>query len=220
MADARWTEVDTYLQAALVPADPVLEQAVAGSRSAGLPPIAVSALQGKFLSVLTLLLRPRRILEIGTLGGYSTIWMARSLPPEGRLGSLELQPAHAAVATDNLRRAGLAERVDIRVGPAADSLRRMADAAEEPFDLVFIDADKAGTEEYLERCLALCRPGAAIVVDNVVRGGALVDQTADGDAEGMRRAVAWLGRQPRVEATVLQTVGDKGYDGFALAMVR
>ena len=219
MADARWTEVDRYLQAALVPADPVLQQAVADSRRAGLPPIEVTALQGKFLSVLVRLLQARRILEIGTLGGYSTIWMARSLPPDGQLVSLELNPDHAAVAGANLRRAGLADRVDLRVGPAADSLRQLADGANTPFDLVFIDADKPGTESYLDRILALCRAGSAIVVDNVVRNGALVDQHPDADAEGMQRAVRWLGREPRVEATVLQTVGAKGYDGFALGLV-
>ncbi len=219
MADARWIEVDSYLQAALVPADPVLEQAIADSRRAGLPPIEVTALQGKFLSVLARLLQARRILEIGTLGGYSTIWMARSLPRDGQLVSLELDPDHAVVAAANLRRAGLADRVDIRVGPATHSLRQLADGGGGPFDLVFIDADKPGTEGYLDQALALCRAGSAIVVDNVVRHGALVDHQPDADAEGMQRAVSWLGRQPRVEATVLQTVGAKGHDGFALGMV-
>jgi len=186
--------------------------------AAGLPPIAVSAAQGKFLHILARLHRTRRILEIGTLAGYSTIWLARALPPDGRLISLEFDPKHADVARGNLQRAGVSERVEVRVGRAIDSLPALAGG--EPFDLVFIDADKATTPEYVRWALELTRPGSVIVVDNVIRDGKILDTSGtDADVAGMREALALMAGDTRLTTTALQMVGAKGYDGFAIAVV-
>lgn len=220
MADARWIEVDSYLQAALVPADPVLEQAIADSRRAGLPPIEVTALQGKFLSVLARLLQARRILEIGTLGGYSTIWLARALQPGGHLVSLEASARHADVARANIARAGLADVVEVRVGPALATLPLLEAEGAGPFDMVFVDADKASNPEYFAWALRLARVGALVVVDNVVRQGRLVDATtSDPDILGTRRLFDVVAAEPRVRATAIQTVGSKGHDGVLVALV-
>jgi len=210
-----WEAVDDYLASVLVGEDPALDAALRASDEAGLPAIAVSPLQGKLLYLLARIRSARAILEIGTLGGYSTIWLARALPPDGRLISLEAEPRYAEIARANVERAGLAGLVDIRVGPALDTLP----AVEGPFDLVFIDADKRTTPDYFEAALERSRPGSLIVGDNVVRGGALL-QGDDPSSEGMRRFVELLAADPRVEATVIQTVGAKGWDGFAVALVR
>jgi predicted O-methyltransferase YrrM len=213
-----WTDVDRYLADLLAPHDPVLDAALDAAAAAGLPPIQVSATQGKLLHLLARIRGARRILEIGTLGGYSTIWLARALPPDGRLVTLEIDAHHAEVARHNLDRAGLAGQVDVRVGPAVDSLPALLE--EDPFDLVFIDADKPNNPVYLSLSLTLSRPGTVIVVDNVVRGGAVVDAaSADANVIGVRRCLELLASDPRLDATALQTVGSKGYDGFAIAVV-
>lgn len=218
MTSETWTAVDDYIASLLIPPDPALDAAQQASAAAGLPAIAVSTPQGKFLHVLARIRGARRILEIGTLGGYSTIWLARALPAGGRLISLEFDPKHAAVARDNVQRAGLGDRVDIRVGRAIDALPALASL--EPFDLVFVDADKPSTPDYVRWALKLTRSGSVIVVDNVVREGALIDASgSDANAEGMRQAMAVLASAPRVTSTVIQTVGSKGYDGFAIALV-
>ncbi len=210
-----WGDVDEYVEGLLFAPDPALEAALRDS--AGLPAIAVTAAQGRFLKLLARIHGARRILEIGTLGGYSTIWLARALPPAGRLVSLELDPG---VAAANVAAAGLAGLVEIRVGPAAGSLRQLIAEGADPFDLVFIDADKRSTPEYFSLALELCRPGAVIIADNVVRYGALADPaTADDGAQGMRRFHEMLAAEPRVEATTIQTVGAKGWDGFTLALL-
>jgi predicted O-methyltransferase YrrM len=218
MTPETWTAVDDYLARLLIPADPALEGALRASAEAQLPAIAVSAPQGKLLHLLARLQGARRILEIGTLGGYSTIWLARALPPGGRVTSLEFDPKHAAVARQNLAQAGLSAMVDIRIGRAIDSLPALE--REAPFDFVFVDADKPSTPDYFRWALKLTRPGGVIVVDNVVRGGAIVDPSGqDADVEGMRRFLAQLAQNPRASGTVIQTVGAKGYDGFALIVV-
>lgn len=218
--DARWAEVDRFLEAQLLGPDPVLDAARASADAAGLPPIAVSPLQGRLLHLLAALMGARRILEIGTLGGYSAICLARALPVDGRLVTLELEPRHAAVARANLARAGLAARTEIRVGPARDGLASLAAEAGPPFDLVFIDADKASIPAYLEASLGLARDGALIVVDNVVREGAVTDPAScDAAVLGVRRALAMIRDDPRLVATAVQTVGTKGWDGLVLARV-
>lgn len=215
-----FSEVDGYLTSQLVGADGPLELALAASEAAGLPPIQVSASQGKLLHILALTVGARRILEVGTLGGYSSIWLARALPADGRLVTLELNPHHAEVASKNLAHAGLADRSEIRLGPAMESLQAMHAAGEEPFDLSFIDADKASIPGYYEWALKLSRPGSLIIVDNVVRGGAVVDaESEDPDIQGVRTLLANLQSDRRVIATALQTVGAKGYDGFAVLRV-
>jgi predicted O-methyltransferase YrrM len=215
-----WDEVDRYTAGMLVGEDEILDQALAASTEAGLPPIAVSPNQGKLLYLLVRIHGASRILELGTLGGYSTIWMARALPQDGRLVTLELDPAYAAVASASIARAGLAERVQVRVGPAADSLRALLQEGAERFDLIFIDADKQSTPEYFELALELCRPGGLILVDNVVRDGAVVDPASeDPGAQGMRRFLELAAAEPRITATTIQTVGSKGYDGFVLALL-
>jgi predicted O-methyltransferase YrrM len=198
----------------------VLDAALQASADAGLPPIAVTANQGKLLHLLALVSRARSILEIGTLGGYSTIWLARALPSEGCLITLEADPKHAKVAQANLERAGLAEVVEIRLGAALDTLPKLAAESKGPFDLVFIDADKPSIPEYLSWALELSRPGSLIVIDNVVRDGKVADQASkDANVQGVRRANELLASDPRVTATALQTVGTKGYDGLAIAFV-
>jgi predicted O-methyltransferase YrrM len=217
MDDQTWTAVDDWWTGALHTPDPTLEDATAESAAAGLPPIAVSAPLGKLLHLLAQSIGALRILEIGTLGGYSTIWLARALPPGGELVTCEIDPKHAAVARANLERAGVASVVDLREGPAIDTLAALTG----PFDLAFVDADKQSGADYFAECLRLSRPGGLIVVDNVVRGGKVVDDAStDGAVLGTRRLAAAVAAEKRVEATVLQTVGKKGYDGFLLARVR
>ena len=219
-AEALWAEIDRFLESSLLPEDPVLSSALAESARAGLPPIQVSPTQGRLLQLLARALGARNILEIGTLGGYSSIWLARALPEGGKLVTLELDPRHAELARRNLERAGLLDRVMIRRGAAIESLPRLAEEGLGPFDLTFIDADKESTLEYFRHALALSRPGGLIVVDNVVREGAVGDAaTRDPSAQGIRRFLAEVCRMAGVEATAIQTVGSKGYDGFLLARV-
>jgi predicted O-methyltransferase YrrM len=220
MNPEQWTAVDRYITDLLVPSDAALEEALRSSAAAGLPPIAVSPAQGKLLHLLARAQGARNILEIGTLGGYSTIWLARALPPSGRLITLEVDPSHAQVARDNIARAGLAAVVDLRLGPALDTLPQLAAEGRAPFDFIFIDADKAGIPDYFAWALKLCRRGAIIIVDNVVRNGAVVDPRSDDPGvQGVRRFNELLAVEPRVSATTIQTVGSKGYDGFTLALV-
>jgi predicted O-methyltransferase YrrM len=220
MNQEKWNSVDEYLEQAFGLTDRMLEAAVESSRAAGMPQIQVAPNQGRLLQMLALANSSRRILEIGTLAGYSTLWLARALPPGGRLVTLELDPKHAAVAAENLARAGVTELVDLRVGPAIDSLRRLVEEGGEPFDFVFVDADKAGMPAYFEWSLKLASPGALLVFDNVVRDGAVVDPaSADPSVQGVRRLNEMLAAEPRVLATTIQTVGVKGWDGFALARV-
>jgi predicted O-methyltransferase YrrM len=215
-----WTAVDQYLVEQLIPADPVLESARQANAAAGLPAIDVSPVQGKLLHLLARMQRAERILEMGTLGGYSTIWLARALPPHGRLVTLEFQAKHVEVARQNLERAGLTSKVEMRQGPAATSLEQLHAEGAAPFDMIFVDADKRNNPVYLEWSLRLSRPGTLIVVDNVVRDGAVVDaQSEDPDIQGIRRFFEMLAKEPRLSATAIQTVGSKGYDGFVLALV-
>ena len=215
-----WNEVDEYFVERLIPSDDVLDAALADSTAEGLPAISVTPTQGKFLALLVKLVSARRILEIGTLGGYSTIWMARAIPKSGRIISLEIDEHHAEVARSNVERAGLAKQVEIRVAPATESLARLIAKRVKPFDVVFIDADKERTLEYFEAAIQLSHPGTVIVVDNVVRKGEIVDAaSSDKSVRGMQRFMDRLATESRVEATALQTVGSKGYDGFVLALV-
>ncbi|MBC2907652.1 O-methyltransferase [Streptomyces cupreus] len=215
-----WDAVDDYFTAHLTPDDETLQAAVRDSEAADLPPAAVTAPQGKLLHLLALTQGARNILEIGTLGGYSTIWLARALPADGRLISLEYSPKHAEVATRNIARAGLDKVVEIRVGRALESLPNLADENPAPFDLVFIDADKVNNPHYVEWALKLTSAGSLIIVDNVVRGGRVADATsAAPDVQGTRAAIELIGSHPRLSGTAIQTVGSKGYDGFALARV-
>lgn len=212
--------VDEYF-GALVPEDVALVETRAAAVAAGLPDIAVAPNQGKLLHLLAQTAGARRILEIGTLGGYSTLWLARALPDDGVLLTLEIDPVHARVAADSLEQAGVGDRVEVLVGPAADTLDRLIAEGTEPFDLVFVDADKQSLARYTEQSLALSRPGTLIVVDNVVRAGGVIDPGhADDRVQGVRRMVELLTGDPRLDATVVQTVGSKGYDGFALLRVR
>jgi len=216
-----WTRIDAWLGDSVGDRDDVLEAALRDSEAAGLPAIAVSRVAGKFLHLLARLRGARRILEVGTLGGYSTIWMARALPDTGRLVTLEINEAHATVARKNIARAGLSARVEILTGPAAGSLERMKTGNVDPFDLVFIDADKRSNDTYFDYALALTEPGSVIVVDNVVRGGRVLERpTDDPDIQGVHRLMARVRENSRVTATALQTVGSKGHDGFLLALVK
>lgn len=220
MADDLSKQVDEYLGGLLVPPDEILDAALKAGVEAGMPQIQVSPTQGKFLHLLVQISGARRILEIGTLAGYSTIWLARALPPDGRLISLEVSPYHAEVARANLRLAGLDSIATVRVGSAVDSIALLAEDGGEPFDLVFIDADKEHYPEYLAGALLLSRPGTVIVVDNVIRQGAVIDATtSDPDIRGTRRMLELVAEEPRLEATALQTVGLKGHDGFAILRV-
>jgi predicted O-methyltransferase YrrM len=215
----RWTAVDRYLADRLLEPDGALDAALEASAAAGLPASGVSPTQGRLLELLVRIQGARTILELGTLGAYSAIWLARALPPDGRLVTLELDARHAEVARANLARAGLADVVEVRVGPARDTLAALAAEGHAPFDLVFIDADKAGNAEYLAAALELSRPGTVIVADNVVRGGSVLDGD-DASAVGVRGFFDVIAAEPRLRATAIQTVGEKGYDGFALAVVR
>ncbi|HTU69641.1 MAG TPA: O-methyltransferase [Candidatus Baltobacteraceae bacterium] len=220
MSTDRGYDVDTYLAELFVGDDPAFERALATSAAAGLPPIAVSATQGKLLYLLARLRGARRILEIGTLGGYSAIWMARALPRDGVLISLEIDPEHAAVARDNVAAAGLADIVAVEVAPALEMLAHLVGAKAEPFDLIFIDADKENNPRYLRRALELSRSGTLIVVDNVVRNGSVIDANSrDPDVIGTRAVLKMMASEPRLQATALQTLGHKGHDGLALALV-
>ena len=215
-----WARVDDYIVERLIGADPALEAALADAGAAGLPPIAVSPTQGRLLQLLVAMSGAADVLEIGTLGGYSTIWLARALPPGGRLVTLEIEPHHAEVAARNLERAGVAASVEIRVGPALGSLPALA-AEGRHFDLVFIDADKENIASYFDHAVDLTGPGGVIVVDNVVRDGALADPSAtDARVAGVRRFHEQLKDRTDVSATTIQTVGSKGYDGFTLAVVQ
>ena len=220
MIDETWRAVDGYFEGELIPADPEFKRLLAACAEAGLPSIQVSAVQGKFLQLLALAQAPKRILEIGTLGGYSTLWLARALPPDGRLLTLEINVEHAALAGRNFAAAGVSDLVEISVGPALDTLRRLQAPKTEPFDFVFIDADKVNNLAYIQAALTLSRVGTLIVVDNVVRAGAVIDEERDAAAQGVRRMTSWVGQEPRLSATVVQTVGDKGYDGFLIARVQ
>jgi predicted O-methyltransferase YrrM len=216
----RWTAVDRYLTDLLVSPDPLLETALRAGAEAGLPPHEVSPTVAKLLHLLARALGARSILELGTLGGYSTIWLARALPADGRLITLEAVPEHAAVARANIDRAGLASLVELRLGRALETLPQLAAEGVGPFDLIFVDADKAGNPDYLAWALELSRPGSLIVADNVVRGGAVLDADPDDPSvQGVRRFLELLAAEPRVSATAIQTVGGKGYDGMAIALV-
>ncbi|NDV72271.1 O-methyltransferase [Burkholderia cenocepacia] len=220
MDQDRWNQVDAYFSATLVPSDAVLDAALAASDAAGLPAINVAPNQGKLLQLLATIRGARRILEVGTLGGYSTIWLARALPPGGALVTLELNPAHAKVATQNIARAGFAQVVSVVVGSAKDSLARLIDTGEAPFDFIFIDADKDNNAVYLDAALKLSRPGTVIVVDNVVRNGRVVDpDNCEPDVAGVRAGFARLAAEPALMTTAVQTVGQKGWDGFSISIV-
>jgi len=216
----RWNAVDAYFTETIVIPDRTLEEALAANAAAGLPSIDVSAPQGKLVHLLARMTGARKALEIGALGGYSTIWLARALPDDGKLVTLELNERHAAVARENVARAGLAGKVEVRTGPALSTLPKIEAEGLGPFDFVFIDADKTNNAAYLEWALRLSRPGTAIVVDNVVREGEVVDAAShDPDVIGVRRMFELMAREPRLSATAIQTVGAKGWDGFALAIV-
>jgi predicted O-methyltransferase YrrM len=220
MAQQLWSAVDEYVCGHLLAPDPTLDAALAASAAAGLPAIAVTPNQGKLLQLLVRIHGARRVLELGTLGGYSTIWLARGLPAGGRVVTLELNQDFATVAKANIRRAGLADVVDLRIGPALQTLAAMHAGGEGPFDLIFIDADKQNYPGYLEWSLKLSRAGTVIVGDNVVRSGRILDGASeDLVVQGVRRFYELLADEPRVDATAVQTVGDKGHDGFALAIV-
>jgi predicted O-methyltransferase YrrM len=220
MAERIWTAVDDYFDKELNAADAVLDAVVKASVASGLPSIQVSTAQGKLLYLLALTQGARRILEIGTLGGYSAVWLGRALPPDGRLVTLEVNPHHAEVARRNFVTAKVDDRIDIQVGPALESLKQLRAQGVAPFDLVFIDADKVNNLLYIQAALGLSRIGTLIMVDNVVRDGAVVSESQDQAVQGVRNMTAWIGAEPRLAATVIQTVGSKGYDGFLLARVQ
>jgi predicted O-methyltransferase YrrM len=221
MDDTIFASVDAYLEGLLAPGDEALDRALRTAAAAGLPPIQVPALQGKFLQLLVGICGARRVLEVGTLGGYSTIHLARGLPDDGQVVTVEIDPGHARVALQNFDAAGLGDRVRVIVGQALDSLAELAKDQSAPFDLVFIDADKVNNASYLSWAITLGRPGTVIVVDNVVRRGAVVDAAnTDAAVVGTRTVLELMASDDRLDATALQTVGAKGYDGFALAVVR
>ncbi len=220
MTQKLWTEVDSYIKAKMVPEDAVLTQAVVNAREAELPVIAVSPTQGKLLHLMARMSAAQKILEIGTLGGYSTIWLARALGPGGKLITLELDPRHAAVAQKNFELAGFASVIKLRLGSALDSLPKLHSEGLGPFDLIFVDADKANIPSYFEWALKLARPGTVIIVDNIIRDGEVLDANSeDPNIKGVRRFNEMLATESRVSATEIQTVGEKGYDGFALLLV-
>ena len=219
--EQQWTAVDRYIVDTLLSPDPVLDAALKSSADAGLPSINITPNQGKFLQLLAQTQGARKILELGTLGGYSTIWLAHALPPGGRLITLEFDPKHAEVARANIARAGLAEIVELRVGAALEILPQLATARCGPFDFIFIDADKVNYPGYFEWALKLSRPGTLIIADNVVRKGAVIDSSSnDPNVQAVRRFHELVAAEPRVSATAIQTVGSKGYDGFTLMIVK
>jgi predicted O-methyltransferase YrrM len=219
MSESTWDAVDDFIAAHLVPSDPVLETALAASAQGGLPEIQVSAAQGKMLMILARLRGARSILEIGTLGGYSTLWLSRGLAAGGRIVTLEVNPKHAEVARANFQRGGVVGAIELHVGPALETLPRLA-SERAPFDMFFIDADKTNNPAYFSWAVRLAAPGALIVVDNVVRHGAVLDAaSADPNVQGTRRLYEAIAAEPRVTATAVQTVGHKGYDGFVMAIV-
>jgi len=220
MSQIVWDDVDTYIGDKLIPHDRVMEEVLKANRKANLPAIDVSAPQGKFLNLLVRMTGARLVLEVGTLGGYSTIWMARALGRGGRLVTLEFSPMHAAVARENIGAAGLSDKVEVRTGRAIDTLPKLHAEGLHPFDLIFIDADKPSNAAYIEWAVRLGRPGTVIVVDNVIRNGGVTDAlSGDASVRGSRDAFDLLGSHPRLSATALQTVGSKGYDGFAIAVL-
>ncbi|MFN8587167.1 MAG: O-methyltransferase [Candidatus Eisenbacteria bacterium] len=215
-----WSAVDDYLEEQLVPEEDELQAALAACDAAGLPAIAVSTPQGKLLHLFARMIGAKRVLEVGTLGGYSTLWLARALPPDGRVVTLELDAKHARVARENFARAGVADRIELREGPALESLAALHAEGVPPFDLVFVDADKPNNPGYLEWAVKLTRRGSVIVLDNVVREGGVLDAASDNAAvRGTRAAIEFVAAHPRLSATAIQTVGAKGYDGFLLALV-
>jgi len=221
MSQQLWTAVDTYICDTLIPQDALLDAVLRENAIAELPAMDVAPNQGKLLHLLARIRGAKRILEIGTLGGYSTIWLARALPPDGRLVTLEFEPKHAEVAAANIANAGLSDVVEIRVGPALDTLAKLHQEGCAPFDLIFIDADKPNNPGYLEWSLRLSRPGTVIIGDNVVRDGAVTDPAnPDPRVQGVRQFIQMMADDPRLDATALQTVGSKGYDGFTLAVVK
>ena len=220
MSQETWTAVDDFIVKHLVPLDSALEAAIARNRAQGLPAIDVSPAQGKLLYLLARMTGAKLILEIGTLGGYSTIWLARALPPGGKVVTLEVDRHYADVARANLEAARVADVVDVRVGPALQSLSNLEAEGWAPFDLVFIDADKPNNPHYLSWAMRLSRPGTVIVCDNVVRDGAVLNQdSGDPNVDGARAALSYIGGEKRLESTAIQTIGAKGYDGFAIAIV-
>ena len=220
MGQRTWTAVDRYIADLLVPADPVLDDVLAASEAAGLPPINVAPNQGKLLMLLAQIQGARAILEIGTLGGYSTIWLARALPAGGRLITLEADRRHAEVAQANFVRAGFSDRIELRLGAALETLPKLARERRGPFDLTFIDADKANNPQYFAWALKLSRRGSLIIADNVIRDGAVIDaRSRDPSIVGVRRFNKMVAAEPRVSATAVQTVGSKGYDGLAVILV-
>jgi predicted O-methyltransferase YrrM len=220
MTEEKWTAVDRYITEMLVPADAALESALKASVAAGLPQINVSPNQGKLLMLLAQIQGAAKVLEIGTLGGYSTIWLARGLARGGRLITLEANPKHADVARGNIARAGLADVVEVILGRATDTLANFTASNRGPFDLIFIDADKAGLPDYFSWSMKLSRPGSVIIIDNVIRSGAVIDAAStDADVKGVRRMNEMIAAENRVTATAIQTVGSKGYDGFAIVRV-
>ena len=220
MSQDQWTAVDQYINNLVIPSDLELDAALEASVAAGLPPISVTPAQGKLLHLLARTQGARRVLEIGTLAGYSTIWLARALPEDGRVITLESDPGHAEIARANFARSGLTGRIDVRLGAALDTLPRLAENGEGPFDFIFIDADRSNLSEYFDWALRLSRRGSVILVDNVVRRGGVIDSTStDPNIIGVRRFGQRLAAETRVSATMVQTVGAKGYDGFAIALV-
>ncbi|RWL73932.1 MAG: O-methyltransferase [Mesorhizobium sp.] len=220
MSSKTWTAVDDYIVSSLFEADPVLDAVLKANRDQGLPAIDVSAAQGKLLSLLVRIRGAKTVLEVGTLGGYSTIWMARGLPADGKVATLELDPHHAKVARSNFERAGISDKIELRVGPALQSLATLVDENAGPFDLIFIDADKPNNPNYLDWAMKLSRPGTVIVCDNVIRDGAVLNKDGrDANVEGARAAFSFIGGEKRLDGTAIQTVGAKGYDGFAIAIV-
>lgn len=215
-----WETVDQYLTDVLVPSDAVLDHAIQTSKAAGLPPHQIAPNQGQFLQLLAQMQGANRILEIGTLGGYSTIWLARALPADGCLVTLEVNPQYAEIAAKNIAKSGLATRVDIRVGQAINTLSQLSQEGVTPFDFIFIDADKPNNPEYLRWSLKLSRPGTVIVGDNVVRNGEVINRdSSDPKVQGIRQFLELIALEHRLSATAIQTVGSKGYDGFAIARV-
>ncbi len=220
MSQEQWTAVDSYIADLFLKADPVLEEALMDSAAAGLPAIHVSPSQGRLLQLLVSMRGARNVLEIGTLGGYSTIWLARGLPADGRLVTLEYEPRHAKVACSNIAKAGFSGVVEVRIGSALEILPQLAAEDRDPFDLIFIDADKPGYPDYFSWAMKLSRQGTVIIADNVVRNGAVADPaTTDPLVRGIRRMNELVASEPRVSATTIQTVGAKGYDGLMIAVV-